>query len=703
MKKALFFLSVLLLLSTSVVYSKESKRSFLHNDTIRSIVHRFVFLHYAHQPLDDAMSKKIFNLYLNRLDPGHYYFLEKDITEFRKMENRMDDMLLRGDSRIALDMFERFKTRLSERLASLEEFSKEEFDFKKDGTWQIDRKTAAYPKTKKDARKLWRLKIKFDLLNLKIAGNTIKEGKDRLLKRVRGQWKNYAQYTDDNVVALYLNALTRAYDPHSTYMEPQDFKNFDIAIKLSLEGIGAVLRWEDGYTVVSSIVPGGAAFKNGRLKVDDRIIAVAQAEQPFESVIDLRLNDVVQLIRGKRGTKVRLQILRKTKSGLETISFGIVRDKIILKDGEAHSRVVGPSQKDTVPEEEKDKLPKEFRIGIIDLPSFYIDFNDRRKHPQNYKSSSRDVKHLLQKFLKEDVDGVILDLRGNGGGGLDEAIKMGGLFTGAGPIVIVEQTGENRVRVHQSRKAKIYSGPLLVMVDRYSASASEILAGAMKDYDRAILVGDTTTFGKGTVQNIVNLSRETGALKITIAQFYRVSGASTQNKGVKTHITLPSLNNVRKVGESTLENALPWKAIDPALYRTAGNVSAYVSELKKRSEARVKKNENYQKLKVNIKEYQEKVEPLKFTSILKMQENYEKQKAKQDQEIASATKAKKNGEAGSKTTATASDNASVHKQAAKSGQEIRLDEPLKEGIAIMEDYIRMLNAKPESQTQRKAL
>jgi carboxyl-terminal processing protease len=536
-KHLLLKLALLFFLFPTFLAAQEAP-SKLSGAVVKGIVEQFVSMHYSQKPLDDVMSSKIFELYLNRLDPAHYYFLEEDVAEFRKYESRVDDLLRRGNSNLALDIFERFKTRLSERLAMMEEFMAEDFDFSVDANWTLERSDQPYPKTTADARKIWRTKIKFDLLTLKLGDTSLKEGKERLMKRVRGLWKDFSQYENDDVVSMFLNSMAAAYDPHSSYLAAQDLKNFDISIKLSLEGIGAVLRWDDGYTVVNSIVPGGAAARQGKLKTDDRIIAVAQGEKAFESVIDMRLNNVVQLIRGKRGTKVGLQILRKTKDGFDTLKIVIVRDKILLKDGEAQSNIF----EQPVAGENKNKQ-EPLRIGVIKLPSFYVDFNDRRKNPKKYKSSSRDVKAHLEKFVEENVDGVILDLRNNGGGGLDEAINMAGLFIGLNPVVIVRQSGGRRVTVHRSRERAVYTGPLVIMLNRYSASASEILAGAMHDFQRALLVGDTTTFGKGTVQNIFQLPEGYGALKVTIAQFYRVSGWSTQNRGVETSIVLPSLNN----------------------------------------------------------------------------------------------------------------------------------------------------------------
>ena len=643
----------------------------LTGPVVKGIVEQFVSMHYAQKPLDDEMSAKIFSLYMNRLDPAHYYFLAADVAEYRKYETRIDDMLLRGNAKLSLDIFERFKTRLSERLAMMEEFMGEDFDFSRDANWTLERDEVPHPETTEEARKIWRTKVKFDLLTLKLGDTSVEDGKERLMKRVRGLWKDYYQYENDDIVSMFLNSMAAAYDPHSSYLAAQDLKNFDISIKLSLEGIGAVLRWEDGYTVVNSIVPGGAAARQGKLKADDRIIAVAQGDQAFESVIDMRLNDVVQLIRGKRGTKVGLQILRKTKKGFDTLKFIIVRDKIVLKDGEAQAQIIEQSST------EGNKTAKEtHRIGVIKLPSFYVDFNGRRKNPKNFKSSSRDVKKHLEEFVQEKVDGVILDLRSNGGGGLDEAISMAGLFIGHNPVVIVRQSGGRRVTVHRSRERVVYGGPLLIMLNRYSASASEILAGAMHDYQRAILAGDTTTFGKGTVQNIFQLPEGYGALKVTIAQFYRVSGWSTQNRGVETSLVLPSLNNAREIGESTLDNALPWRSIDPVSYRVSGNLKKIIPELRQLSKNRIANSDFFQKVNEDVQEYLTNIKPLEYTSILKMQQDDQRRNDQRDQELANATE--KDVEDVSADTGHADDKMVIVR-----------DEYMNESLAILADYIKL--------------
>lgn len=654
----------------------------LTGGSVARIAQRFASMHYSQKSINDEISERTLKTYLNRLDPSHYYFLDSDIAEFMKFEHRIDDLLEQGNLELSLHIFTRFKTRLSERLDYLETLEGTAFDFEKDASWKIDRSEAPYPQTVEEAQELWRLKFKFDLLTLMLGGNSEEEAKERLLQRAKSTWKNYSQFTDNNVMALFLNAFTNAYDPHSTYMEPHDQKNFEINIKLSLEGIGAVLRWENGYTVVNSIVPGGAAFREGSLKVNDRILAVAQGDDPFESVVDVRLNDVVQLIRGKRGTSVRLQVLRKTESGDAIHKIAIVRDKIVLKDGEAKAFVLQPQK---APEEEF-QGPTMFKIGLIHLPSFYTDFEGRRNNQADYKSATRDVKKILEDFIGQKVEGVILDLRGNGGGGLDEAVDMVGLFVGRKPAVIIRNSfGGKEVRV--SRQKQIYKGPLVLLLNQYSASASEILAGALQDYGRAVLIGGEKTFGKGTVQNISRLPQDYGALKVTIAQFYRVSGSSTQNRGVEPDIVLPSLNNVLELGEAHLENALPWKKIESLAYQQSQTVPKALPKLKDKSRNRVEQDASFVEIEEDIEEYLTEVKPRQFTTILEIQKEFEENEKEQESEktkIESQIAGVSEEEGSEATQNMENESAPASFDYAGKGPE------LEEGIKVLEDYIQFL-------------
>jgi len=676
------FIIALLTLGHSYLLQAKTQ-DFISGRGASQIALYFANLHYTQHPIDDEISQKTLDAYLNRFDPAHIYFLQSDITEFEKHKSDLDDYFREGNIEFALHIFTRFKTRLANLVDLYDSFKNETFDFKKDGVWQRDRTEAPYPGTIKEAQELSRLRFKFDLLTLTLGGSTIEEAKERLITRRNTVWKDFANYTDNDVIALYLNALTSAYDPHSTYMAPDDQENFNIGIKLSLEGIGAVLRKENEYTVVSSIVPGGAASREGSLKVNDKIMAVSQGDQPFEGVVNLRLNDVVKKIRGKRGTEVRLQLLRTTKIGDEVITISIIREKIILKEGEAKSFILAPQTTST---DDSFQQPQQFKIGLIHLPSFYIDFEGRRNNPRNYKSASRDVKKLLNELRQEQVDGIILDLRGNGGGGLDEAISMAGLFIGERPVVIT-RSYLGGIDVKRSRQKQIYGGPLLVLIDRTSASASEILAGALQDYGRALIVGDIATFGKGTVQNITPLRDPYGALKVTIAQFYRVAGGSTQNKGVESDIRLPSLNNVWEIGESYLENALPWHTLEPLSYEKNNQIQTILPQLKKLSSARVAASKEFNKIQKDISEYLTTVKPKKFRTILEIQEGFKKnEKLRKERE-----------EKARKIIAQEKVIGEEEKKFSEfGGKNIYLEE----GIAILEDYIRLTQEQKMAKTSQ---
>ena len=674
-----------LVFSQSFLIEAKEDDAPLTGPTVTRIAHHFASMHYAQKPIDDDLSRKMLNTYLSRLDPGHYYFRQADIDEFLEYEDRIDDLLEQEDIELALRIFTRFKTRIAEHLEYVEILEKEDFDFNIDASMKIDRDQEPYPESLETAQKLWRLKFKFELLTLVLGGDSEEEAKKRLLQRAQSNWKNFSQFTDNNVVAIYLNAFTSGYDPHSTYMEPHDQKNFEINIRLSLEGIGAVLRWDNGYTVVNSVVPGGAAFREGSLRVNDRILAVAQGDDSFESVVDIRLSDVVQLIRGKRGTKVRLQVMRKTEAGDSILTIAIIREKIVLKDGEAKSYVFTPS----TPASDDFQGPNEYTIGLIHLPSFYTDFEGRRKNQRDYKSASRDVKKILEQFVEDNVDGVVLDLRNNGGGGLDEAIDMVGLFVGKKPAVMVRTSfGDKDIR--RSRQSQVYQGPLLILLNHYSASASEILAGALQDYGRAILIGDKSTFGKGTVQNIARLPEKYGALKVTVAQFYRVSGGSTQNKGVVPDIVLPSLNNHMEIGESHLDNALPWKKIKPLAYKQDRSIQNYLSTLLELSQKRISEHPLFQETQKDIDEYLTHVKPREYTTILSIQEEFGKNEAKRLEAREAMAERIMNVQEKSVGESEESANEASYPLAAERFEYAGKNVYLEESIFILEDYIRYL-------------
>ena len=568
----------------------------LTGDHVASITRKFLRNHFSRIGFDDAHSDEMMTRYLSRFDPGHYYFLQGDIAEFRRYSNSLDDRIRRGRIDTAFLIYERFLLRMKEREKYIAEALEKGFDLAKDETFLLDRENAPYPEDEEDARRLFRKKLKMELLELTLRGQSQEQAAESLRKRYRSQHFRFKRYTRNDVVTAYINAFTSAYDPHSAYMSPDDLENFNIAMRLSLEGIGATLRWEDGYTVISSIIPGGAAARQGDLQPEDRIVAVAEGESgAMEDVTNQRLIDVVKLIRGPRGTTVRLAFLRKGTGLVEKRhEVAIVRDKIHLTEGEATARIIerpGPGR------------ARAFRIGVIKLPSFYVDFAQRSANPANYKSAARDVEKLLKGFISDRVDGVVLDLRSNGGGGLDEAVKLAGLFLNSGPVVLVKDVRGRINPYHNPHSHPVYRGHLTVLVNRYSASASEIVAGALQDYGRAVVVGDRATFGKGTVQNIIPLRRGLGALKTTVAKFYRPGSSSTQNRGVEPDIVLPSLNNHLDIGESALKNALPWDTVQRASFKPWGELDAIIPVLRERSRLRVSADDYFRRVKREVREY----------------------------------------------------------------------------------------------------
>ncbi len=567
----------------------------LQGEHVARISYMFQNYHLSREPFTDKRSEQMLTHYLNLYDPGHYYFLQSDISEFQASKDRLDDYLRAGNIDLAFTIHNRFKQRMEEREATVQRDLRDKFDLTTDDSTLIDRRNAPYPKDEKDAEAVWEKRLKFEYAEQLATGVSDEEARAAIRRRYHSAHLRMEQTSHNEIVSLYLNSFTATYDPHSSYMSPDEQENFNISLRLSLEGIGATLRWDDGFTIISSVIPGGAAAREGTLKVEDKIIGVAQGKDgAIEDVRNLRLIDVVKLIRGKRGSVVRLAYLRKSDGVQEKRNeVAIQRDKIVLTDREA---------KGTVRDVKRPEREQPYKIGIIELPSFYVDFSQRDAHPDQYKSSSRDVERILQKFVSQNVEGVLLDLRDNGGGGLDEAVSLSGLFLEPGPIVRVKSNRD--IQTHDNpHNAPVFRGQMIVMINRYSASASEILAGAMKDYGRAVVVGDRATFGKGTVQNIISLPTGQGALKTTVAKFYRPGSSSTQNKGVEADIVLPSLNNYMEIGESSLENAMPWDALAKTSLKPWGDPHALVPALQERSEQRQQASEYFRKVRDDVQTY----------------------------------------------------------------------------------------------------
>lgn len=563
--------------------------------------------HFSKRDLDDEISRRGLGNYLKALDPMKLYFTKADIEEFNQKRDDIDDMLKKGDISFAYTIFNRFLTRLDERVAIVDELLKEKPDFTVNETMVSNPEKAQWAEDAKAVRERWRKRIKYDLLVLK-ADKPPKEGAeavDKLTRRYHSFAKRMAQTSSDEVLEMYLTSVTSSYDPHTSYMSPSTLDNFNIQMKLNLEGIGAALQLIDGYVVVSKVVPGGAADKDGRLKLEDRIVSVGEGEKgEMVDVVDMKLNDVVAKIRGKAGTVVRLGVI--PAGGKETKIYNIVRQTIELKDSEARGVIfdVGMGTDG-----------KPYKIGVIDLPSFYMDMAGARQGIANYKSTTRDVRKILNDFTAKGVDAVVLDLRKNGGGSLTEAINLTGLFIDEGPVVQVKDAEGKTQHYDDLDKGTAWSGPLVVLDSKFSASASEILAGAIQDYGRGLIIGDDTSHGKGTVQSLLDLGGHLfripnppnyGALKITMQKFYRPSGDSTQKRGVLADITLPSITNHMDVAEADLDYALDFDKIAAVPFTKQVLVTPeIITALRGKSSERINKSTDFQKLQTNIKRYRE--------------------------------------------------------------------------------------------------
>ncbi len=554
--------------------------------------------HVTRPKIGDEISKRLFRRFLKDLDPNKVYFLKSDIDEFKKHETELDDQLLKGDMSFAYKVYGRLVERIGERLKLIGELLDAKQDFTVKEYLETDPTKVEYASTAEELRDRWRKRIKFDLLLQRLGAKPIPEAEAR--QKVRDRYKAFArrmkQLDNYDLMEVYLSALAASLDPHGAYLSPNTLDDFEVSMRLRLEGIGAVLREDNGQPLVVEIVPGGAAAKDGRLKPNDKILAVAQGDGKFVEVTDMRLRDAVKLIRGPKGTKVELKIMPAGK--LEPVVYSLVRQRIEIKSQAARSEVI---------EQGKKADGKPYRIGVIDLPSFYA--APPGKDVGEIKSASEDVRRLLKEFMAGGIDGVILDMRDNPGGYLHEAVALAGLFIDQGPVVQVKDPTAGVRRHDDPEKGVVYGGPLLVLVSRSSASAAEIVAAALQDYGRALIVGDPATHGKGTVQAVINLADELprvkgaklGALRLTLQQFYRVNGDSTQNRGVLPDIVLPSLTEYLSTPEKDLEHALAFDRVKPADHENTGLVpTALKAVLKERSAERVKGSKDFTRLAADI-------------------------------------------------------------------------------------------------------
>jgi len=541
--------------------------------------------HFLRQPIDDAMARRWFDAFLESLDPMKVYFLKSDIDGFAVKRDSLDDLVKRGDVTFAYEVLARFLQRVDQRLPLIERLIDEPHDFTREESMVVDREATQWATSDAEAEDVWRKRIKYDLLVQKMEETPEDEAKDKLHRRYRSFAKRMHQMTADELLETYLSSLTSSFDPHTSFMSPGTLENFEIQMRLQLDGIGAQLKSEDGYTTIVELTPGGAAERDGRLKAKDRVVGVGQgSEGEMVDTVDMNLNEVVKLIRGKRGTVVRLKVIPVGETAPKV--YDITRDKIELKDAEARGEVVEHGKK-------ADGGP--YRVGVINLPSFYMDMAGAQQGQAEYKSTTRDCRRLLDDFRKQNVDCVVLDLRNNGGGSLPEAIKLTGLFIDRGPVVQIKDA-DQQVRPYDDVDPGVaWEGPLVVLTNKFSASASEILAGAIQDYHRGLIVGDDATHGKGTVQSLLDLGRQLfqrfdnapslGAIKITMQQFYRPSGASTQLEGVKSDVVLPSITSHLPVGESDLDHAIAFDRVPAARFQPEGRVNDRVVEMLRRLSA----------------------------------------------------------------------------------------------------------------------
>lgn len=646
-------------------------------------------LHYASQPLDDAMSQEILKRYLEALDSEKVFFLKADIDGFqRKYATSLDDAIERRQLDAVFDIYRTYLQRLRERTDHARSLLDDGFDFSVDEDYVYDRKDAAWAAGRAELDEHWRQRIKNDWLRLKLAKREDAKIAETLDKRYKDYLVRVEQLDRQDVFQTFLNAYAMAIEPHTNYLGPRASENFQISMRLSLEGIGAVLQREGEFVVIRSVVEGGPAALGGKVKAGDRIVAVGQAkDNQLTDVVGWRLEDVVDLIRGPKDTLVKLEVLAAESSvGGKTQLVEIVRDKVKLEEQAAQKRVIETGGADSR------------KIGVIELPAFYLDFAARARGDSDYRSSTRDVRKLLDELAKEKVDGVLIDLRNNGGGSLTEATELTGLFIDQGPVVQVRD-GRGRVQVESdTARGVVYDGPLAVMVNRASASASEIFAAAIQDYGRGIIIGEPT-FGKGTVQQLVDLdyianksAPELGQLKLTMAQFFRVDGGSTQHKGVVPDLGFPVTLDASDYGESTYDNALPWTKIAAASYAPVGDFGRLVPLLASRHESRIARDPEFGFLLEDIEQYRESRDR-KSISL-----NYAKREAERKADEARiAARAKARGENEDKIAAALDDGLNPGERGAADVEDSKDDKPdvlLTEGAHVLADAIELMQENP---------
>jgi carboxyl-terminal processing protease len=564
---------------------------------VRLLTQYYFKMHFTYTEYTDELSKRSLDLFLRAWDPGKLYFLQSDVDRFEKdYATQIDDLINRADCGFIDDIIAVYGKRFEERQKGINDAIALNHDFAVDEYMEVDRKKLPWAKTTEELQDRWRKRVKFQVMQLRDTITDSGKIREKMTKRMELIRKRHAETNSDQVMGIFLNAFASALDPHSDYTGPDELEDFRINTRLSLEGIGAVLRSEDGFTTIQSLVPGGAAAQSGKVKVDDKIIAVAQAKEPPVDVIDMDLRDVVKLIRGKQGTEVKLTLVREEKGQNTQLQVTLKRQKVQLTDRAAKSslRIVRSGE---------GVSGRDIKVGVIALPSFYMDFEGRKNMQKDFKSSSVDMLREIDRLKKQGVEVMVVDLRNNGGGSLDEAINVSGLFIKQGPVVQIRGNDGSSFVQGDKDPAVAWDGPLLVMINRQSASASEIFAGAIQDYGRGLIVGDTHTFGKGTVQNLNDVSEKLGAVKVTISKFYRLSGSSTQLRGVESDIVLPDIMDEIEVGEKFYDYALPWEKIKEADFKNMNLVGPFLKRLKDASSLRVATDAGFKLIAEDIKTY----------------------------------------------------------------------------------------------------
>jgi carboxyl-terminal processing protease len=553
--------------------------------------------HYKPVPLNDALSAKIMDRFIKSLDPDRLIFLKSDVDGFMADKSKIDDAIKQENLSIPFSIFNIYEKRITDRMTYARSLLSTKFDFSEQETYPLMRDKAPWPATDEESKDLWRKRVKNDWLRLKLAGKDDASIRETLEKRYQNSLERIYKYKSDDVFQMFMAAYTTSVDPHTDYFGASASAEFDISMKLSLVGIGAVLQERDDYITIRELVAGGPAQVSGKIAVGDRITGVGQDEDgPMKEVVGQRLDEVVQLIRGAKGSTVRLDIL-PANAGPDAKHqiISLVRDKISLEKQAAQKSVLDVKDGNTTR-----------KIGVITLPAFYEDIEARRKGDKDYRSASRDVAKLITELKQDKVDGILFDLRNNGGGSLSEAIELTGLFVGKGPVV-QQRNANGKVKVESDDlPTPAWQGPLGVLINRGSASASEIFAAAIQDYGRGVIIGEPS-FGKGTVQTVVNLDEvahnpepKFGELKLTIAQFFRVNGGTTQLRGVTPDISLPGLFDLKTVGESSFDNALPWSEVKPAKYKRLGDIKSVLPQLQSLHDARVKDDPEFQQFVEDI-------------------------------------------------------------------------------------------------------